>query len=79
MKEQIVKCKVHCPRCKNSKTLTLVEAWKDHTISWQVEGGKFDRNDGALEMGDPFMVQATCPCGHTWKVRKALQIDDVTE
>lgn len=52
---------------------------KNIVKSWEVEDGKFDRNDGSLEPGDAYKVQAECKCGHGWTVRNALQIDDVTE
>lgn len=74
---KIVESIVNCPKCKNTKQLTLIEIWQDHTISWIVENGKFDRDDGALEMGDAYKVQAKCTCGHMWTIRKALQIDDI--
>jgi hypothetical protein len=80
MEKNIVKSKVKCPKCKNKKELTLIEVWEGHTISWEVEDGKFDRNDGSLEPGDAYKVQGKCnDCGHIWTIRKALQIDDVTE
>lgn len=77
--ENIVKSKVKCPKCGNKNTLTLSEIWKGHTVSWNVIGGKFDRDDGNLEVGDPYKVQAQCKCGHHWTIKKALQIDDIIE
>jgi hypothetical protein len=69
--------KVNCPKCK-SKTLTLVECWKDHTIEWEQENGKFRMQDGCLNPGDAYKVQARCSeCNHAWTIRGALQISDV--
>ena len=79
MEKNIVKSKVKCPKCGNKSNLKLHEIWSGHTITWEVEDGKFDRNDGSLEHGDAYKVQAECKCGHGWTLRKALQIDDVTE
>ena len=79
MEKDIVKSKAKCPKCKNTKELTLIEVWKGHTISWEVEDGKFDRNDGALEHGDAYKVEGKCKCGHQWTIRGALQISDVAE
>lgn len=73
----IAQSKVRCPKCK-SKTLYLIEVWEGHTIQWEVENGKFDRDDGSLNPGDPYKVQAKCICGHAWTIRMALQIDDIT-
>ena len=76
----IVESKVKCPKCGNKSDFTLVEVWTDHTISWEVIDGKFDRNDGNLEMGDAYKVQSTCSkCGHAWTNRGAQQIDDVVK
>jgi RNA polymerase subunit RPABC4/transcription elongation factor Spt4 len=77
MENKIVKSKVVCPKCK-SNSLTLVEVWKDHTITWEQENGEFDRKKGNLEMGDAYRVEAKCECGHQWRIRGALQIDDIT-
>lgn len=73
---KIVNSKVRCPKCK-SNTLKLIEVWKDHEIIWEQENGQFDRDNGVLEPGDPYKVQAQCKCGHAWTIRKALQIDEV--
>jgi hypothetical protein len=75
--ENIVNSKVKCPRCK-SGNLSLIEVWEGHTITWEQIDGKFDREDGALEPGDAYKVNAHCSeCNHTWRIRKALQIDDI--
>lgn len=68
--------KVKCPKCK-SNSLTLVEVWKNHTINWVQENGFFERNDGILEPGEPYKVEAHCDCGHRWTLRNILQIDQV--
>lgn len=74
MAEQIVKSKIKCPKCK-SINLTLCEVWQGHTINWEHIDGEFDVQDGALEMGDAFKVQAFChKCKNAWTIRKALQI-----
>lgn len=79
MKDRIVESKLKCPRCK-SPNLSLIEIWEAATITWEQIDGKFDRNDGSLNEGNPHRVEATCSnkeCGHSWKPIKAHQIDDV--
>jgi len=72
--KQIVDSKVKCPKC-GSRNLTLLELWKNHDISWEQIGGKFDMKDGVLEMGDPYKMEAECSkCKHHWTIRGALQI-----
>lgn len=74
MKSEIVNSKIICPKCK-SNNLLLVEVWSQHTITWDQIDGKFDKEDGSLEMGDPYKVEANCKeCSHIWKIRKAIQI-----
>lgn len=69
------KSKAVCPSCK-SNNLTLIELWKDHSVSWEQIDGVFDRQDGALEPGDPYRVEGECSdCGHSWMFRKITQID----
>lgn len=71
--------KVQCPKCK-SRDLTLIEVWKGHDITWEQREGLFDRDDGVLEAGSPYKVEAKCSsCRHHWTIRKALQIDDVSQ
>ena len=77
MEEKIVESKVKCPKCKSGDDLVLVECWKGHEITWEQINGKFDYNDGNLNPGDAYKVEAECKCGHYWTIRKALQIGDV--
>lgn len=77
MENSIVKTKCKCPKCK-SDDLIFMEVWEGHTITWECISGKFDREDGALEPGDPYRVDGKCKkCQHVWRIRKALQIDDI--
>lgn len=79
MNPNICASKAKCPKCK-SRNLVLIEEWKDHTIQWVQEDGRFDRNDGVLEPGSPFRVEAKCrDCKHTWTFRGATQIDDLMQ
>lgn len=79
MKKDIVASNVKCPKCSNTRELRLTEVWKGHTISWEVECGVFDMNDGALEPGDAYKVEAKCnSCGHIWTIRGARQIGGIT-
>lgn len=74
MKTGIVKSKIKCPKCKRN-TLYLIEVWTAHTIEWEQIDGKFDPDDGNLEVGDPHHLEAKCiPCKHQWRVRGAGQI-----
>lgn len=71
------KSKLKCPKCK-SINLTLVEVWHGHEIVWEQLNGEFDRNEGILEPGDPYKVEASChKCLHHWTARGILQIDDI--
>lgn len=73
--EKIVQSRLKCFKCK-SNNLLLVEVWTDHTILWEQLDGKFDRNDGNLDMGGPKCVECTCKnCGHQWKPKNCPQID----
>lgn len=74
--ENTVKSIVKCPKCK-SINLELIEIWSAHTITWQQVEGKLNLKEGNLEAGDPYKVEASCMCGHKWKIRKALQISDI--
>jgi phage FluMu protein Com len=64
-----MKSKIRCPRCK-SKDLFIRELWKDSTIEWQQVDGEFDRNDGILNEGNPYKLEAKCSqCNHYWTLR----------
>jgi predicted nucleic-acid-binding Zn-ribbon protein len=79
MSKEIVLTKVKCPKCK-SANINLIEVWSGATITWEVADGKFDRNYGNLESGDPYKVEAKCSnCGHQWRVRGAIQITDIID
>lgn len=74
MSEQL---KTKCPKCK-STDLYILEIWKGHTIQWECRNGTIETNEGILEPGDPYQVEATCrKCKHIWRVRKAQQINDL--
>jgi hypothetical protein len=76
MYHNIVECKIKCPKCR-SKDIYLEEIWKGHSIQWDVVDGKFDRDDGVLEPGDPWKVYGECKkCNHIWRIRNANQIND---
>ena len=77
MKEaDVVKTKAKCPKC-GSTDLQITEVWEGHTITWEQIDGKMDRNEGNMEVGDPYKVQGLCNCGHRWTLRNAFQIDDI--
>lgn len=79
IRPRIVESKAKCPKCK-SNTLSLNEIWKDHTITWEQEDGVFNRDEGYLEPGEAYKVQARCrDCEHVWTVKGALQIDDIVK
>jgi len=74
---KLVKSKAVCPKCK-SNNLMLEEIWKDSSITWEQINGIFDRNDGSLEHGYAYKVEAKCKaCAHIWTFKKASQIDDI--
>ena len=75
--EQIASCDKKCPKCKSQKIL-LIELWESHSITWELDNGKFDLADGALESGNPFKLEGRClECSHHWTFRKATQINDI--
>jgi hypothetical protein len=74
----MINSKAKCPKC-GSLNLKLVECWKDHTIDFEQHGGFVNINDGALEPGEPYKVEAKCNCGHKWRLRNVLQIGDITK
>jgi Zn finger protein HypA/HybF involved in hydrogenase expression len=77
MRNNIVSSKMICPKCA-SKDLSIIEISNGANITWEQRDGKFDRDDGNLECGDPVHVLGHCAkCQHRWKVRKALQITDI--
>jgi ssDNA-binding Zn-finger/Zn-ribbon topoisomerase 1 len=79
MKHNIVETKAKCPKCK-STDLNLVEVWEDSAIHWQQIDGKIERDNGSLEPGNAFKVQATCmKCKHWWTIKGAQQIDDIVK
>ncbi len=72
-----MKVNKRCPKCKG-KNLELIEVWEGHTITWQVEDGQINRNEGNIEPGDPWKVEGHCEdCDHRWTFRKTLQIEDL--
>lgn len=75
---RIVETKMKCPKC-GSRELWLKELWKDHAIDWEVENGKFDRDEGYQSEGSPYKLEGDCKkCKHKWRIKKATQIDDLT-
>ena len=75
----IVESRVKCRKCKGID-ITLTEIWVGSTITWDQYNGKFDRNDGNLEPGDPIRCEAECKnCKHHWKLKYANQIDYVVK
>jgi len=76
---EIVTTKVKCPKCRSSN-LRIGEVWIGHSIEWDVVDGKFDRQEGNLEPGDPDHLVISCKsCDHRWRVRGACQIHDIIE
>jgi len=74
--DRIVSTRLRCPKCK-SANLDLVESgtW---TTSWEVNAGKFDRDEGYHTPGSIDRLDANClACRHQWKPRGAFQIDHV--
>jgi hypothetical protein len=68
--------KVVCPKC-GSRSLTLYELWKGHEIEWQQIGGVINRDEGVLNPGNPYAMEAKCKCGHQWRLRNVTQIGNV--
>jgi hypothetical protein len=65
-----------CPRCK-SRDIILTETMEALT-SWEVVGGKLNREDGIHEFGSYVGLRGDCKnCSHGWRIRGAIQITDV--
>jgi phage FluMu protein Com len=76
-KQELAETNVRCPKCK-SANLSLLELWKDHSITWEQLDGKINLNEGCLEPGYAYKVQGKCyKCKHAWTVRTANQITSV--
>jgi hypothetical protein len=72
----MVATRLKCPRCA-SADMSLIEtgSWSS---SWTVRGGKFDRREGFHAPESVERLDARCAaCDHSWKPRRAFQIDDV--
>jgi hypothetical protein len=73
----IVESKLKCPKC-SCINLYITEIWKNHSIGWLQQDGKFDLNEGYMGVGNPYKVMAECDnCKHIWASRKSIQIDDI--
>jgi hypothetical protein len=65
-----------CPKCRK-KPIAYKEFW--------INGMEYDSNNGVpsevgyLFSGYPIYVQATCECGHIWRLKKVIQITDIKE
>lgn len=60
-----------CKKCKSEK-LSMVEYWKNHTITWFYGDSQ---DEGYLEPGEPYKVEMRCDqCGHHWRVRGCCQV-----
>lgn len=66
-----------CPKCK-SPPIFFTEVWKNSTIQFEVTDGKIEEV-GYKEPGEPYCVEATCSCGHRWRLRGVTQITDLVE
>lgn len=73
-----VKTDKKCPICKSS-SFYFVEIWAGSTITWEVNNGCFNKDDGFLcaEDAAPKKVEGHCKCGHRWTVKNAVNIGDV--
>ena len=77
LNQNIQRTNIVCPKCK-SDSLAIMEIWDGAVIEWEIINGKFDRNDGSLEPGNPVKLECKCKnCHHSWKIRKSTQIDDI--
>lgn len=64
--------KIRCPKCR-SRSFWFVEI-NAHSTSFEVIDGTLDRRQGFHEPGPYVRLEAQCQCGHSWKVRGAIQI-----
>lgn len=69
---------IACPKCKKRDVYLLTELWKGHTIEFIVDRhGEVNQNDCVQKEGDPYGVEASCRCGHVWRLKKVDQITDI--
>lgn len=67
---------IKCPKCR-SRDLSLIEVG-EVSLTWHVENGRFDREEGWRDYGGALHMAASCKgCGHYWRLRGVLQITDV--
>lgn len=73
-----VTTKLKCPKC-GSRNFMAVETIEGVT-EFQVSNGVVDRENGIHEFGAYVRLEARClGCLHRWKVRNAIQIDNIVE
>jgi len=66
-----------CPKCRAPAT-GFVEYWTDHSIAFGACNGLPDGEDGELQAGCAYKVEAQCgDCGHEWRLRGVKQISDL--
>lgn len=66
---------LRCPKC-SSREFELTESMEALT-TFEVRNGLVNRQAGIHEFGSYFALNGRCnACFHSWKIRKAIQIDD---
>lgn len=77
MSERPATTRIRCPKCR-SRTFHFVEIG-EWTTSFEVKDGQLDRAEGYHEPGSYTRLEAQCGCGHSWKVRGAIQISNAVQ
>jgi len=65
-----------CPKCNAHPTI-YVELWHNHTITFGTDASGQPEPDGNMQEGSPYGVEATCTCGHRWRLTRVTQITDL--
>jgi predicted amidophosphoribosyltransferase len=75
-KHKVGETRVKCPKC-GSNNLFIMEKIIC-TTEWEQLDGRILRNEGYHHVGHVVSMDSKCSnCLHVWKIRGALQIDDV--
>ena len=67
-----------CPRCRK-EPVEYIELWKNHSISFNVDDLGMLEEEGYMEPGSPYSVEAKCVCGFQWRLRNVSMIADLRD
>lgn len=70
--------KIKCPKCYKLPFM-LKEIWEEHTIDFDIDVEGNISKEGVCMPGYPNGIIAHCDCGHKWKLRKIIQINELRD